>query len=533
LLRAKARRKLGAVRSLGAYAFLVGLTAFAACGPDKPASESRATVLVGRGADVLSLDPARVTDSESAEVCEQIFDHLVRYRPSSTEIEPALATSWEVQDSGRAWVFHLRPNVKFHDGTPLDADAVVFSFERQRDPRHPYHQADFTYWDSDYSYIQNVERVDALTVKITIERPYAPFLANLAMFPVSIVSPTAVKKWKQDFSRHPVGTGPFKFVEWSPGERVTLEASGEYWDGAPQIKHLVFVEIRDPRQRLVALEGDAIDVAENLSPQDLQFVALHPDLALHRIAGNNVGYLAMNTAHPPFDDVRVRRAVNYAVNRTAIVKLIYQGLAVEATSPVPPSLWGHVDEPLYHYDRERALALLREAGFTPPAKHPRLYTMDTSRSYMPAPETVARIIQHNLHDVGIDIDVVKGDIDTHVRATQEGKHDLALLGWTGDNGDPDNFLYLLFDPENAEEGSARNISFYKNAELHGILTWARESPDREWRERYYRQAQDLIAKEAPWVPLAHAEVVVATRRTLENLQVHPSSAIYFHKVISR
>jgi peptide/nickel transport system substrate-binding protein len=532
LLRAKARRKLNPVRSVVVAWLLVSCAGLQACAPDKPATAGP-TVMVGRGADVLSLDPARITDSESAEVCEQIFDHLVRYRPRSTEIEPSLATSWEVTDSGKAWIFHLRRGVQFHDGTPLDADAVVFSFERQRDPRHPYHQSDFTYWESDFRNIQSVERVDALTVKITIERPYAPFLANLAMFPVSIVSPTAVKKWKNDFARHPVGTGPFKFVEWSPGERVTLEANNEHWDGAPQIKHLVFVAIRDPRQRLVALEGDAIDVAENLSPQDLQFVALHPDLALTRIAGNNVGYLAMNVTRPPFDDVRVRRAVNYAINKTAIVKLIYQGLAVEATSAVPPSLWGHVDEPLYHYDRDKALALLREAGFTPPARHPRLYTMDTSRSYMPAPETVARIVQHNLHDVGIDIDVVKEDINTHVRLTQEGQHDLCLLGWTGDNGDPDNFLYLLFDPENAEVGSARNISFFKNGELHGMLTWARESADRGERERYYAQAQDLIAKEAPWVPIAHAEVVVAARRSLGNLMVHPSSNIYFHKVTQK
>ncbi len=498
-----------------------------------PAPVVDSTVMVGRGSDVLSLDPARVTDSESAEVTEQIFDHLVRYRRDSTDIEPALATSWEVGDSGKSWTFHLRPNVRFHDGTPFDADAVVFSFDRQRDPRHPYHQADFTYWETTFRNIQSVEKVDPLTVRIVIERPYAPFLANLAMFPVSIVSPTAVKRYQGDFARHPVGTGPFRFVEWSPGERVTLEGNPEYWDGAPQIKHLVFVDIRDPRQRLVALEGDAIDVAENLSPQDLQFVALHPELELHRVAGNNIGYLAMNVTHPPFDDVRVRRAVNYAINKTAIVKLIYQGLAHPATSPVPPSLWGHVDEPLYHYDRDQAIKLLQEAHYEQPVKKPKLYVMDTPRPYMPAPETVARIVQHNLHDVGIDVEIVKNDIDTHVRLSQNGEHDLCLLGWTADNGDPDNILYVLFDPENADPGTARNVSFFKNGELHGILTWAQESSDRSERERYYKQAQDIIAREAPWVPIAHAEVVVAARRSLSGLTVHPSSNIYFHKVARR
>jgi peptide/nickel transport system substrate-binding protein len=499
-----------------------------ACTPSAPPSES--TVLVGRGADVLGLDPARVTDSESAEVTEQIFDHLVRYRRESTEIEPALATRWEVSADGKIWTFHLRENVLFHDGTPFNADAVVFSFDRQRDPTHPYHHADFTYWENTFRNILSVSKVDGLTVRISIERPYAPFLANLAMFPVSIVSPAAVKKWGDEFDKHPVGTGPFRFAEWSVGERVTLEANPAYWDGPPSIHHLVFVTIRDPRQRLVALEGDAIDLAENLSPQDLQFVTLHPGLSAHRVAGNNVGYLAMNVQHPPFDDVRVRRAVNHAINKTAIVKLIYQGLARPATSPVPPSLWGHVDEPIYEYDPKKAVKLLKEAGYVPGKQRPRLYTMDTPRTYMPAPETVARIIQHNLRDVGMDIEVVKEDMDTHVRRTQEGQHDLCLLGWTADTGDPDNFLYVLFDQENAEPGSARNVSFYKNAELHGILAWAQESSDRGEREAFYKKAQDLIARDAPWVPLAHAEVVVAARSSLAGVVVHPSSSIYFHKV---
>jgi peptide/nickel transport system substrate-binding protein len=504
------------------------LLGLAACAPVTPPIDR--TVMVGRASDVIGIDPARITDAESAEVTEQIFDHLVRYKRNSTDVEPSLATRWDVSENGRVWTFHLRPGVRFHDGTPFDADAVVFSFDRQRDPHHPYHHPDFTYWENTFRNIQTVEKLDALTVRITIERSYAPFLANLAMFPVSIVSPTAVKKWGPEFWRHPVGTGPFRFVEWLPGERVSLEANPDYWDKKPEIEHLVFVVIRDARQRLAALEGGAIDVAENLAPQDLQFVALHPELTLARVAGNNVGYLAMNTQHPPFDDVRVRRAVNHAINKKAIVKLIYQGLAQPATTPVPPSLWSHVDEDLYAFDKQKAIELLAEAHYVQGPRRPRLYVPDTPRPYLPAPETVARIIQHNLHDVGMDVEVVTGDMNAHVRLTQNGQHDLCLLGWSADNGDPDNFLYVLFDPENAEPGTARNLAFYKNAELHGILVWAQESSDHAERERYYRRAQELIAREAPWVPIAHAEVVVAARNEIVGLTVHPSSSIYFHRV---
>ncbi len=502
----------------------------AACRPAVRVPTSHGSISVGRGNDVIGLDPARITDTESAEVTEQIFDHLVRYRPTSTEIEPALAVSWDTSADGRTWVFHLRDGVRFHDGTDFDADAVVFSFERQRDPAHPFHQPDFTYWDNTYRNIQRVEKVDRLTIRLSIDRPYAPFLASLAMFPVSIVSPTAVKRWGANFMRHPVGTGPFRFVEWSEGERVTLIANPDCWDGAPAAQHLVFSVIQDPRQRLVALEGEAIDIAENLSPSDLQFVSLHPNLGLHRIAGSNVGYLAMNVNHPPFDDVRVRRAVNYAVNRTAIVRLIYQGLAKEATTAVPPSMWGHVDEPIYHYDPKTARRLLEEANYAAPKVAPKLYTMTSSRPYMPSPDRVARIIQQNLHDVGIDVEIIKNDINTHLEATQRGDHDLCLLGWLADNGDPDNFLYVLLDQDNAEPGSARNVSFYRNGQLHGLLVWAQESSDRNERVKYYQQAQDLIAQEAPWVPLAHAEVVVAASTLLTNVSVHPSGLMLLAKV---
>jgi peptide/nickel transport system substrate-binding protein len=517
------------ILALRRRAFLGGLL-LAACSPAPPPQQ---TVIVGHALDAFGLDPARVTDLESAEVTEQIFDHLVRYRHDSTQVEPSLATAWDVSADGRVWTFHLRRGVAFHDGTPFDADAVVFSLDRQRDPHHPYHHVDFSYWETTFRNIQSVEKLDAQTVRITIERPYAPFLADLAMFPVSIVSPTAVRRWGADFLHHPVGTGPFRFVEWSPGERITLEANPGYWDSPPKVKNLVFSVIRDARQRLVALEGGAIDVAENLDPQDLQFVALHPELELHRVPGTNVGYLAMNVQHPPFDDVRVRRAINYAINKAAIVRLIYQGLAEEATTPVPPSLWGHQAGPSYGYDPQKAQRLLAEAGWKQPLRRPKLYTMDAARPYMPAPETVARIIQHNLHDVGMDVEVVPGDMDSHLRAVQRGEDDLCLLGWTADNGDPDNFLYMLFDPENAEPGSARNVAFYRNPELHGLLTWAQESADQHERERFYRRAQDIIARDAPWVPLAHAEVVVASRTSIGGMVVHPSATLFFDRVFRK
>ena len=501
------------------------------CTRAAPAPES--ALLVGRPSDAIGLDPARITDSESAEVCEQIYEHLVRANWKTGAIEPALATHWDVSTDGTQWTFHLRPNVRFHDGTGFDADAVVYSFERQRDPRHPGHLDDFAF-EGFFRNVVRVEKLDPLTVRIAIEEAYAPFLANLATFPMSIVSPTAATLLGEEFRFHPVGTGPFRFVEWSRGERITLESNADYWGGQPRLRHLAFVPVRDNRQRLVALEGHAIDVAEGIAPQDLQFVALHPELTEDKIAGQNVGYLAMNTSRPPFSDERVRRAVSLAINQTPIVKLVYQGLAVPATGPLPPTIWGHIELPPKAYDPVRARALLDEAGYQTPrdrTRRPRLYAMSTSRPYMPAPDQVARMIAQDLHAIGMDVEVVVSDFKTHLRAVTNGEHDLCLLGWSADNGDPDNLLYTMFHSDNIVRGAASNVSFFRDGELDGNLRWAQETLDRGHRERLYAQAQRLIAEKVPMVPLAHSEVVVARRRDVLGLRLPPSSLLYFNDVV--
>jgi peptide/nickel transport system substrate-binding protein len=504
--------------------FMAALLLAACAGPQGP---DKTTLTVGRAADAISLDPARISDVESWEVCEQIFDHLVRYRAGTTEVEPDLATSWDVADEGTSWTFHLRRGVRFHDGTPMNADAVVFSLERQRDPNHPNHEPDFVYWGNNYGNIQSIERVDEYTVHISVDRPYAPFLAYLAMVPVAIVSPTAVKKWGHEFSRHPVGTGPFRFVEWVRGERISLAANPDSWEGRPKISHLVYRTVGGERDRLVAIESGSVDVAYQIAPKDIGYVGLHPDLQVLRTAAHNVAFIAMNTQRAPFDDVRVRRAVNYAINKTLIVKLLYQSLAVPAYGPLPPNMWGYDPAlPRYDYDPEHARALLREAGYSK-ARRPRFYVMSTPRPYVGAPERVGRVIARNLHDVGMDVDLIVSPLARHFDATVRGEHDLCLRGWTGDNGDPDNFLYTLLDRDTLTTRRGSNVAFYRNPEVHGLLMWAQETFDRSEREQLYRKAQHIIARDAPWAPLAHAEVAVVVRADVHGVSVDPSSMVYY------
>jgi peptide/nickel transport system substrate-binding protein len=496
----------------------------------------RGTVVVGRPADALSLDPARATDNESGEVCEQIYESLLRYRSGSTRVEPGLAERWEMSPDGRRWTFHLRAGVKFHDGTPLDAAAVVFSLERQRDLEHPYHRPDRTGLEFSYlemlKNIRKVEAVDPMTVAITIDRNYAPFEANMAMVAVAIVSPSALTAWGDRYYLHPVGTGPFRFEEWKDG-RIVLVRNADYWGKPPAIDRLVFRAIPDGRQRLIELESGAIDVAYSILPAELQFVDLHPDLQLYRAAANNVAYLAMNATHPPFDDLRVRRAVNHAINKDPIVKLAYQGVATPAIGPLPPSQWGYHPVDPYRYDPERASDLLKDAaaeGRFDPYRIHKLYVPSTPRPYLPDPESVARVIQANLKAAGLKTELVVQGLKAHNESAQNGEHDLALFGWVGDNGDPDNFLYLLLDQDNAVPGTARNIAFYRDPQLHELLMAAQQTTSRPHREQIYRQAQERIAFQAPWVPLAHSQVSVAARVDVGGIVVNPSTHVDFRGV---
>lgn len=489
---------------------------------------------MGRPRDASSLDPALVTDNESVEVCDQIYDRLLNFKPGSTTPQPGLATRWEVTEGGRVWTFFLRRGVRFHDGTAFNAEAVVFSFERQRDPFHPHHRPDFQYWSNNYLNIVSVEAVDEFTVRITIDEPYAPFEANMAMFPVGIVSPAAVETWGKEYGDHPVGTGPFRLERWDRGDRIVLAKNRDYWGGAPNIDRLVFQSVPDARQRLVALESGHLDIAYSILPEELQFVELHPELQLHKTAASNVTYMAMNTTHPPFDDVRVRRAVNHAVNKEPIVKLIYQGQAVPAQGPLPPTQWGYhsIKNPYEHAPAE-ATRLLAEAaaeGRFDPGKVHTLYIPSDPRPYLPDPDGVARVLQANLEAVGVKTKLVSQPFATHMRTVQAGQHDMAIHGWVGDNGDPDNFLYVLFDRNNTKPGLARNLAFFRDPELHGLLTWAQQSDDRDERVRYYARAQELIHRMAPWVPLAHSQIAVAARYDLAGLRISPNQQVNYRGV---
>jgi peptide/nickel transport system substrate-binding protein len=491
-------------------------------------------LVVAEAADVISLDPARVTDSESIQVGELLFEGLVGWKSGTTDIEPQLATRWEVAPDGMTWTFHLRDHVAFHDGSPLDAEAVKFSFDRLLDANNPDYLAEAGgYWRSLLQDVARVVVVDPLTVEIHVSRPYSPLLGDLAKYP--IVSPTAVKRWGAAFGMHPVGTGPYKLEAWNTGERVVVKRFEGYWGAAPGLERVVFLVVVDARQRLVDLEAGSVDLATAILPDETSFVELHPDLQLYPTAGNDVCYLAFNTLHPPFDDVRVRRAANFAINKEPIIKLGYSGRAIAADGPLPPTQWGyHASATKYPYDPAAAKKLLAEAaadGTFDPNKVYQLYAMSTPRPYLPSPERVARLLQGALAQVGLKTELVLQPYQQHRSALQKGDHDLAVFGWVGDTGDPDNFLYVLFDSQNAHAGDAQNIAFYQQPEVDKMLAQAQATSDERTRTALYATIQDRIADDAPWVPITHSELVVAARVELEHVTLSPTGHPIFAQIM--
>ncbi|MFC0525378.1 ABC transporter substrate-binding protein [Pontibacillus salicampi] len=501
---------------------------------EESASESTGdnTLVFGRGADAQKLDPSQVTDGESIYVTQQIYDTLVDYEQEGTEVKPSLATEWEVSDDGKTYTFKLREDVKFHDGTDFTAEDVVFNFERWTE------SADFIYYgymfgaseEDKGGIIEKVEATSDYEVKFTLEKPNAPFLSTLAMPPFAIASPDAVQEHGENYFKNPVGTGPFTFESWTQGDKIQLAKNEDYFGQVASVDNVVFRVIPDNGARFMELQSGSIDMMKGMNPQDLTKAEDNQDLQIFRRPSMNVGYMAMNTdKEGPLADKKVRQAINLAINKEDLIKL-FEGLGKEAKNPMPPSLWGYNDsvEP-YGYDPEKAKTLLAEAGYGD-GVDVTLYTMSNPRPYMPQPKVTAQAIQQMLAEVNVNVEIVENEWETHQTKTQNGEHDMAFLGWTGDNGDPDNFLYVLLDKDNAKKGSAGNIAFYKNDEVHDLLTKAQTEMEQEKRVDFYKEAQKIIHEDAPWVPVAHTTPPVAAQSNVGGYIPHPTGSEAFNHI---
>lgn len=495
------------------------------------------TFVFGRGGDSVALDPAIVTDGESLKVTKNIFDTLIDYEDTSTKIQPALATEWKISDDGLTYTFTLRDGVTFHDGTPFNAEAVVFNFERWMDPKHEFHTGgDFEYYAAMFSgykgdeghVIKEVKAVDEHTVQFTLNRPQGPFLQNLAMSPFGIASPTAVKKFGDKFLENPVGTGPFVFQEWKRKDSITLVKNPNFWmEGYPKLDKVIFKSIPDNTARFTALQSGEIDAMDGMNPDDADIVKSSSDFQLILRPSMNVGYLGFNVNQEPLNNPKVRVALSHAVNKEGLISAFYNGMAEPAKNPMPPSIWGYNDNIQdYPYDLEKAKQLLAEAGY-PDGFKVEFWAMPVPRPYMPDGKKIAEAIAADLRKIGVETEIITMDWAQYLEQTKQGKQGIFLLGWTGDNGDPDNFIYVLLDKDNI---GGSNRSFYGDEELHEILIKAQSLTDQAERTKLYEQAQEIIHRDAPWVPLVHSTPALAAKNTVKNYVAHPTGSDKLTKV---
>ncbi|WP_442602264.1 ABC transporter substrate-binding protein [Paenibacillus sp. KN14-4R] len=500
----------------------------------------QSTIIVGRGGDTASLDVAIVTDGESSKVAQQITETLLRYKEGTTEVEPNLADSYEVSSDGLTYTFKLHKGIKFTDGTEFNADAVVFNFMRWHDPKSPYKfgEEHFDYYNDmfgakDNRVIKEIKAVDNLTVQFILNKPQAPFLQNIAMTFFGIASPKAIKDNKEKYKDNPVGTGPFIFKEWKRNDSITLEKNKDYWrKGLPKADKLIIRSIPDNSARLSALRSGELDLMEDVNPDDLKTV--EGDATLQKILrpSFNIGYFGFNQKKKPFDNPKVRLALNYAVNKEALIKAFFGGLAIPAVNTMPPSLLGYnKDIKDYPYDIEKAKSLLAEAGY--PNGFDRelvFYAMPVPRPYMPNAKKIAETLQAELAKLGIKTRIESPEWATYLQDLKKGeKDDIFLIGWTGDNGDPDNFLYPTLDKEAI---GGNNYAFYSSDPLHEILLKAQSTPDQKQRADLYKKAQEIIKADVPWVPLVHSTPLLAAKKGLKGYVPSPTgSETYMNMVI--
>ncbi|WP_153731775.1 ABC transporter substrate-binding protein [Sporosarcina obsidiansis] len=510
----------------GKLGFITVLSALviAGCAGDSESKEADnkeqaggGTLIYGRGTDTVTLDPHNIVDAESSRISKNVYETLIDYEKEGTDIVPKLATEWNTSEDGKTWTFTLREGVKFHDGTDFDADAVVYNFNRMMDESHPQHQGDFSIFGRTVrSLLEEVKAIDPHTVEFKLNESNSTFLPNIGITTFGIISPTALEKFGEEINQNPVGTGPFKYESWQENDSLTLVKNEEYWiEDIPKLDKVLFKVIPDNSARLTALKNNEIDLMEGLNQTDLPTLEGDENVQLFKRPSANVGYFTFNITKAPFDNVKVRQAISYAIDKQGIIDTFYGPLAVPAKNMMPPVIWGYNDEVTdYNYDLDKAKSLLAEAGF-PNGFDTELMVMSTDRVYLPQPQKVAEAVKANLSGIGINVKITTYEWAAYLSKVLNKEHAFAAIGRLSENGDPDNFLYTML-----HSNSSSNLSLYKNDEVDELLSLAQQTIDKEERNTIYKKVQELVHEDAPTIPLAHVESAMAGATSVKGYIPH-------------
>jgi dipeptide transport system substrate-binding protein len=492
--------------------------------------------------------PGINTTGTSFDVTEQIYDNLVNFERGGTKVVPGLAEKWSISKDGTQYTFNLRHGVKwqssknFKPTRDFNADDVLFMFERQWKENDPY----FKVTSSNHSYfgdmgmpalLKSVDKVDEYTVKVVLNAPEAPFLANLAMqfagvqskeYAIAMLKAGTPEKIDQD----PIGTGPFQLVQYQKDAIIRFKAFAPYWAGKAKIDDLIFSITPDASVRWAKLQKGECHVMPYPNPADLDSMRRDTNVVVQEQPGLNIGYLAYNTTKKPFDDVRVRRAINMAMDKKAIVAAVYLSTGVAATNPIPPGQWSYnkaiKDDA---FNPAEAKKLLAAAGY-PNGFSTDLWAMPVQRPYNPNAKRIAELMQADLAKVGVKAEIKSFEWGEYRKRMQAGEHQMGMLGWTGDNGDPDNFLNTLLGCASAKSNGS-NVAKFCYQPFDDLVLRAKTVTNPAERTKLYEKAQVVFKEQAPWFTIAHAVQIAPVRKEVIDYKLSPFAKHTFYGVDMR
>ncbi len=476
----------------------------------------------------------------------QLFNRLVEFDVGTTNLAPGLATAWDVSADGLTYTFKLRRGVKFQSTAKFkptrdfNADDVLYSWNRMADPDNPFHRISpgqtYAYFDDMgmSRIVDRLEKIDDYTISFRLKEPTAPFLADLAMDFMSILSAEQAQKYKaagtpELIDREPVGTGPFSLASYQKDAVIRYKAHEQYWGGKPKIDNLVFAITPDASVRYAKLRAGECHLMAYPKPADLTRIKNDPAVNLLSMQGLNVGYIAFNVEKKPFDDRRVRQAINHAINKRAILETIYQGGGQVAKNLVPPILWGYNNRIKdFDYSPEKARELLAAAGHRNGFEM-ELWYLPVQRPYNPDGKRMGELVQADLSKVGIKVRLMTYEWGEYRKRSKAGEHQAVMYGWSGDNGDPDNFFGPLLSCDAVKGGG--NNARWCNKPFDDIIRKAARISDKTERAKLYEKAQEIAHEEAPLVVIAHSVRFEPARKEVRDYRmaaVPPNH--YFDKV---